>query len=123
MTQHFLERGVWQKIYVFTINRKNERIGRICIERTKVKSGEYAGMKKLKCLIDIYDKTKPMAIRLEPIHAIGQAIGGNYDLLTSCIGAAMLKTRYAKYFKAETEGGGNIFIAFDRLGYKLDRII
>ena len=123
MTKHFLDAKAWQKIAVFTIHNKTERVGEIFVTSSEIKSGENAGYIKFKALVQLYDYTKPMATRVPPIKAQGAAIGGGYDMLTSSIGSAMQKTIYAKYFKSEADGGGSLIGAFKKIGYKLDRII
>ena len=123
MTKHFLDAKAWQKIAVFTIHNKTERVGEIFATRSEIKSGENAGYIRLKALVQLYDFTKPMATRVPPIRTQGSAIGSGYDMLASSIGSAMQKTIYAKYFKSEAAGGGSLIGAFKKIGYKLDRII
>ncbi len=123
MAKNLLDSAVWQKVSVFTIYKKDKRVGAIFAERTQVKSGEYAGCDKVKCLVRLYDTSINNAVRPAPIRVEAYAVGYGYDLLTSAIGCAMQKTIHAKLFKAEAEGGGNLEEAFRKMRYTLDRII
>jgi hypothetical protein len=119
MTKHFLDANAWQKISVFTIHSKAERVGAIYAVRSTIQRGEYTGYTRIKALVRIYDSCRMK----DSIRVQGEAIGGGYDMLTSSVGSAMKKTVYSEHFEEEAIGGGDLATAFEKIGYKLDKII